>query len=231
MYLILTFAIFVVMVAGALFRGTWFLSLAWWGRAAIAVPLTGALFGCIWQLNVKAEKTEPVWATGQSAVVWHAEDFPVEVAIDPTDPTKDQLRPLVAAALGTWNGAAGCTLFVLADAFEDPYNLLMAQVTVERGMIGTLHPTKGTVLAGGTWWGLRDDTPVFSVRIYEPGNPTHEYLILTHEFGRVLGLETDADRRSIMVNGVQRYQELPLPSPSRKDSKALNERYCSGRVE
>lgn len=204
--------VFVAFWTFLMFKGKWFLNWPMWARLSSMLAMAAMMFGIIWYLNHEAEKVEAVWATGEAEVIWDRAQLPIRVAYHP-----DIERDVMQAAIKTWN-RVGCQLFVLV-APEDEWDVL-----VERGSYGEKSPVSGNDLAGSTW--KKHDR--YFVKIHEPGNPTHEFLIVAHELSHVLGLAHDADPRFITTPGAQSHDDLSkfLPHPSRKDSDALKARYC-----
>jgi hypothetical protein len=208
--------IFVAFWAFLLVKGKWFIN-DWpqWARLSSMGAIAAMMFGLIWYMNSEAEKAELVWAAGEAEVAWEQDRFPLRVMHSDKDIADDVIEEAVKAM-----NRAGCDLFVIVgpgDAWD---------VLVERGSFGEKSPISGNDLAGSTW--KTKDGNQFTIRIHEPGNPTHEFLIVGHELTHVLGLIHDDDPRFITTPGAQAHDDLSklLPHLSRKDSAALKLKYC-----
>lgn len=201
-------------IGSMFFLGKKFLASPRYVRWPILAVVVGCTFVSIWMLHDEREKNEVVWATGEKAVEWPKDQLPVQVAVLPHS---DINKQSISYAIDMWN--KDCKLLELVDIQADHH------VIIQRGSVGHKDPETGKTLAGSTYF--KPSTGQFLVTIHQPGDITAEYLILAHELGRVLGLATDDYPSSIMASGVQSVKEPPYPSPTRKDRKALKERYCT----
>jgi hypothetical protein len=144
---------------------------------------------------------------------WRWGHTPVVVGANDDFEWPDEL----AAAVSSWNHAAGCRVFEVGDELD---------VLV---MIGGEPPDGNPHVRGWTEvHAIGERITRAQVYVYEVAESGMAYRTLAHELGRTLALDGTwwpEPERSVMHNGIAERDELPI-LVTHADGAAVRERYC-----
>lgn len=179
----------------------------------VGIFLVGLLYNC-------STKNEPVWASGDAAVVWQKADLPLTVCpIEPFDYSQE-----LASAVSVFNGEVGFKLFEYKDDLTVDCEIVALTGSIENGTEAKNNDFSSSFVKRG-------DQQVVQVVLNVPGESAQVTLALRHELGRAAGLAEDGAPTSIMSKDVIKGSGLledgtakqPVLTP--RDSDALRSRY------
>ena len=212
--LILFVVLFFTGLMVALFQKNLFWSLPRWVRIGGMLSLLLLVTHIVYTAHEYDEAREITWV--ENAREWPT--VPLRVTWDRRG--FEAFNDGIEEAMAVWNRAAGCELLREASAVGTADVRIASADGAPCGKINfdADDPIAGADVAGGAWWcpNMKAD-----VQIKRLGMIDEAHKVFVHELGHVLGLAHDEG--GVMGPYADRIEWI---IPSRKDAKALAERYC-----